>query len=231
MKLKGSYKNRHKRPRPQFAPIIQIECPGCGWKSQPNKTEPAECEYVLHLNNVHHGVLDCFFCDPARVSRGLRLLPDFATLAAHCKNFHPKIIQELVTDGIWKSGQVFKLLHSKNEGEMPMSLARPVTTNVGGIAPRTTNWLRDTDVSEKKQKVTIVDARADETGRSAVILKLKLASGIRLDSLKTNNPNFKILFDAFGEDEAKWKGKTVSLFLEYDQFTERNWRRYSPNTA
>jgi len=114
VKLKGSYKNRHKRSRPAFAPVIQIECPGCGWKGQPDKTEPAEVEYVLHLVNVHHGPMDCFFCDPARVSRGLRLLPDFATLAAHVKTFHPEIIQGLVTDGVWKSGPVFDLIHKED---------------------------------------------------------------------------------------------------------------------
>lgn len=90
MKLSGSYKGKRKRVSPPA--FVQIECPGCGWKGSPNVINEAEAEYVLHLENIHHGILDCAFCDPSTVSCGLRFLPSFETLAAHVKHFHPEII-------------------------------------------------------------------------------------------------------------------------------------------
>lgn len=44
-------------------------------------------EYVLHLNNVHHGILECAFCDAGR-DKGIRYLPSFETLASHVHHFH-----------------------------------------------------------------------------------------------------------------------------------------------
>lgn len=87
MKLPGRYKGTRKRHAPPQ--IIIIECPGCGWRSQPGKSEEADIEYVLHLSNVHHGTLECAFC-PKNVRGGLRYLPDFQTLAAHVRHYHPE---------------------------------------------------------------------------------------------------------------------------------------------
>ena len=87
-KLCGSYKGKRKH---QPAPVIIIvECPSCGWRTQPNEIYTAEIEYVLHLENVHHGILTCAFCDPATTNRGQRILPSFETLAAHVRHFHPE---------------------------------------------------------------------------------------------------------------------------------------------
>ena len=83
-KLPGRYKGTRRRHDPPAQVIF--ECPGCGWKSQPNKPEVAEMEYCLHLNNVHHGILECAFCH----ATGVRFLPDFATLSAHVRYFHPE---------------------------------------------------------------------------------------------------------------------------------------------
>lgn len=91
-KLPGRYKGTRKRQPPPV--IVQIECPGCGWKGNPNKLWPAEAEYVLHLNDVHYSVLECAFCSES-VSRGIRCLPDFATLAAHCSIYHRDILDRL----------------------------------------------------------------------------------------------------------------------------------------
>ena len=194
----------------------------------------AEIEYVLHLENVHHGILECAFCNPAVANRGQRMLPTFETLAAHVRHFHPEKFQDCVEDSVGAIPAKAFQWYKSNSGEITdMALARPVVSSpAGGPSPRTNNWLRDTDVSTSKQNVKIIDARPDESGRAAVVLKLKLANGeTRLDSLKANNPNFKILFDAFGEDEKGWKNKNVLLFLEYDEFSERNWRRYSTLNA
>lgn len=111
-----------------------------------------------------------------------------------------------------------------------MPLQRPIVPGTAAVpgGKSAGNWLRDEDVTDKLQVVKIMDARPDVSGRSAVIVKLQMANGqMRLDSLKANNPNFSILFNAFGEDEKAWAGRYVNLFLEFDKFTERNWRRYS----
>lgn len=93
MKLKGAYKGTRKRHAPPA--LIIIECPACGFRTAGAKPEEAEMEYVLHINNVHSGPLECAFC-PDSVGRGLRYLPDFATLAAHVHHFHA---QEKLADG------------------------------------------------------------------------------------------------------------------------------------
>jgi hypothetical protein len=88
-KLPGRYKGTRKRkPRPE---IIWIECPGCGWRGHPGKLFNAEAEYVLHLEKIHYGILECAFCDTS-ICRGLRLLPDFETLASHVRSVHPEIV-------------------------------------------------------------------------------------------------------------------------------------------
>ena len=86
-KFRGYKANR----RTSEAPVLVIfECPGCGFRTQGAKPEEAEIEYVLHLNNVHHGPLECAFCD-RRAGNGVRWLPCFATLARHTQFFHREV--------------------------------------------------------------------------------------------------------------------------------------------
>lgn len=94
-KLPGRYKGTRKRTAPPV--IVQIECPGCGWKGTPGKLEPAEMEYVAHLSNIHYGLLECAFCD-CGISRGLRFLPDFATLARHVHLFHADVLAQIAKE-------------------------------------------------------------------------------------------------------------------------------------
>lgn len=227
--LYPAYKGNRKRKAPPD--IIQMECPGCGWKGKPAKTQKAEIEYVLHLNNVHHGLLDCAFCYS---DSPCRFLPDFATLASHVQNFHPDIAPD-DSEAIPPKAFVYHNLEGENLASQAKEviqgenmLARPVNP-AGGNTPagRLNNWLKDSDVTDTPQRAQIVEARSDDSGRAAVIIKVKLAAGNRLDSLKANNPNFKILVDAFGLDEKDWKGKMITIGLEYDAFGERNWRRYA----
>lgn len=97
-KLPGRYKGTRKRQEPPV--IVQIECPGCGWKGEANRLEPAEMEYLLHLTDHHYSVLECAFCDQS-VSRGIRCLPDFGTLAAHCSVYHRDILEGLRRQRGW----------------------------------------------------------------------------------------------------------------------------------
>lgn len=52
-KLEGSYKNRHKRNRPDPPVFFSIECPGCGWKSGMGRPEEVERKYIMHIKRVH----------------------------------------------------------------------------------------------------------------------------------------------------------------------------------
>lgn len=94
-KLPGRYKGNRKRQKPPV--IVQVECPACGWKGTPGKLEPAEMEYVLHLTNVHYGLLECAFCDRS-VSRGLRCLPDFGSLSRHVHLFHAETLRQIAQE-------------------------------------------------------------------------------------------------------------------------------------
>lgn len=90
-RLPGRYKGTRRRQAPRV--YIQIECPGCGWQGEVNEIPLAEMEYLVHLKNVHYGIMECAFCTN-EISRGLRCLPDFATLAAHVKSFHGSLTME-----------------------------------------------------------------------------------------------------------------------------------------
>ncbi len=95
-KLPGRYKgNRKRAPSPN---LVIIECPACGWLTQPAIITEAEIDYVLHIENIHHGILECAFCDPATVNRGQRILPTFETLAAHVRHFHPEKFEDCPED-------------------------------------------------------------------------------------------------------------------------------------
>lgn len=230
--LPGRYKGtRKKHPAPV---LITIECPGCGWKSRQAKPEFAEKSYVAHLDVVHYGPLECAFCDDT-IPRSVRFCPDFNTLAQHVQGFHPNRAIAGDPEAIppyafnFGDGEMRHHVSSLNGGN-DMPLQRPIVPGTAAVpgGKSAGNWLRDEDVTDKLQVVKIMDARPDVSGRSAVIVKLQMANGqMRLDSLKANNPNFSILFNAFGEDEKAWAGRYVNLFLEFDKFTERNWRRYS----
>lgn len=95
-KLPGAYKGTRKHSPPKA--VVIIECPACGWRTQPNELQTAEIEYVLHIENIHHGILSCAFCDPTATNRGQRILPTFETLAAHVRHFHPERFHDCAED-------------------------------------------------------------------------------------------------------------------------------------
>jgi len=92
-KLPGKYKGERKKKTPPI--LVQIECPGCGWKGDVlQNLWSAEAQYLDHLLRTHYSILECAFCSED-VSRGLRCLPNFASLAAHVRSRHGDIVQKI----------------------------------------------------------------------------------------------------------------------------------------
>lgn len=88
-KLPERYKGKRRSLASKTGPdFVQIICSGCDWKSRAGKAVNAEMEYLLHLDKVHYGILECAFCG-AELSRGIRCHGSFGALAHHVKVFHP----------------------------------------------------------------------------------------------------------------------------------------------
>jgi hypothetical protein len=110
-----------------------------------------------------------------------------------------------------------------NEKEKTEMLQKPGNTK-RSFTGKTTAWLSDQMLNSSPRKVIIVEARGD-TGGTSVIVKLDIEGKIVFDTWRHTNPNFDIAVEYLGADEKKWKGSVCEMFLEYDDFAERNWRR------
>lgn len=169
--------------------------------------------------------LECAFCD--------FLAFDFSDLSLHVVKEHKKgeyttvekteTVQETAIR--WKSecdeaNEKLQFLEDEN------MLVKPgLATGRRGFTGKKTQWLKDEDLRETPTKVIILDAKADRGG-DAVIVKLDLGAGVVVfDTWRSTNPNFVIAIEELGEDESKWKKKEMEMFLERDDFSERNWRR------
>lgn len=64
-----------------------------------------------------------------------------------------------------------------------------------------------------------------------LVVKLKFKGEFILWTLRANNPNLETLGDAFGDDETKWSGNEVELYIEEDNFTGKKWIRSEAVTA
>jgi hypothetical protein len=113
----------------------------------------------------------------------------------------------------------------KRQGRKDMLQKRSGTTR-GAFAGKRTDWLQDSHLTIEQQKVKIVDAQEGQSGNS-VIVKLDIAGTVVFDTWRNTNPNFDLAVDALGSEVKKWKGKVCTMFLEYDEFADRNWRRVS----
>ncbi len=80
------------------------------------------------------------------------------------------------------------------------------------------------------QLATIQDARMqpdnfNPNSPDVLVVKLKFKGEFILWTLRANNPSLEELGDAFGDDETKWNGKEIELFIEEDNFTGKKWIR------
>lgn len=168
--------------------------------------------------------LECAFCPFHGV--------DFYDLAEHVRKTHRKDEYTTVekTESVeetairWKSEADQcneKLDFLQGEKEM---LQKPGTGRKS-FTGRKTQWLKDEDLKKEPTKVTILDARADNGG-TQVIVKLDLGAGVVVfDTWRSTNPNFVLAIEELGEDESKWKKTEMEMFLEFDEFADRSWRR------
>jgi hypothetical protein len=80
------------------------------------------------------------------------------------------------------------------------------------------------------QLANIADARVqdDNFGKDrpqVVVVKLRFKGEFILWTLRSNNPSLEVLGDAFGDDETKWNGRDIELYIEEDTFDGKKWIR------
>jgi hypothetical protein len=63
--------------------------------------------------------------------------------------------------------------------------------------------------------------------QNVVVVKLALKGNTYLWTLRNQNPNLDILCDTFGEDELKWIGEEIQMYVEVDDFDNKSWIRVS----
>jgi hypothetical protein len=85
-------------------------------------------------------------------------------------------------------------------------------------------------LSSTHQLATIQDARIqpdnfNPNAPEVLVVKLKFKGEFILWTLRANNPNLEELGDSFGDDESKWSGKEIELFVEEDNFSGKKWIR------
>jgi hypothetical protein len=79
-KIPGRYKGTRKR---KVSPaIVRVECPGCGWHSDPLKLNLAEQQYHRHLLRFHYSALHCPYCQNE--------YPNFDAISLHIREDHKK---------------------------------------------------------------------------------------------------------------------------------------------
>jgi hypothetical protein len=90
-------------------------------------------------------------------------------------------------------------------------------------------YLKTENVNFDKRTANIIACRVEDDafkpGQQAVVAKIAFAGNTYLWTIRLDNPNLDILCDAFGDDEQKWVGKDFLLFLETDEFTNKNYTR------
>lgn len=180
---------------------------------------------IWHLEDhiLMNHALECAFCD--------FVAEDFSDLSLHVVRDHKKGEYTTVekTETVeetairWQSecdeaNEKLKFLEDSEMLQKPGSARKSFTG-------KKTRWLQDSDLNEKPSKAVIVAAKAD-TGGTSVIVKLDLGAGVVVfDTWRHTNPNFDIAVEELGADETKWAGSEMEMFLEYDSFSDRNWRR------
>jgi hypothetical protein len=118
-------------------------------------------------------------------------------------------------------------------------LPSPTTTanqNQGGAGRRNQQrqntgyeYITLKDLNHNKKLTKVIDVRQNESQAqnrfNDIILKVAFDGRTRLYGLKTSNPVFKTLFDAWGGNENDWVDHEFYLYTEQDDFTGREFAR------
>ena len=101
--------------------------------------------------------------------------------------------------------------------------AAPRRGKTGGL-----RYLKNEDLSanhETDAKIQAVKPDANNRFGAAVVLKLTLNGTVIFWTVRTKNPNYKILTDKLGHEENDWVGQKILLKLEQDDFSESYFPR------
>lgn len=84
-------------------------------------------------------------------------------------------------------------------------------------------YLKSEDLTKEPQLAKILGVRATPNSRyNDVLIKVELPGGkTRFLGLRTKDPRFSIMYNAFGSDEESWTGQSFEIALRYDDFSER----------
>jgi hypothetical protein len=88
-------------------------------------------------------------------------------------------------------------------------------------------FLKAEHLSTEKRALSILGARAerDRWDNPSVLMKVRYDGKLFLWQVNDKSPNFDLLIDILGDDEAKWVGNDVIVYLEQDELTTRYYPR------
>lgn len=90
-------------------------------------------------------------------------------------------------------------------------------------------WLKIEHLSSEKRILSILKARGekDRWKNPSVVMQVRYDGKLFLWQPNAKNPNYDLLIDILGQDESKWPGNDVMIFLEEDELTTRLFPRVS----
>lgn len=89
-------------------------------------------------------------------------------------------------------------------------------------------YLKAENLTFEKKPAKVLAVKINEAGKnkfSDVVLKVMYSGALYLFGLKISNPNYAILLDCWGPNDKTWIDKEFLVFLEQDEFDNRNWVR------
>jgi hypothetical protein len=192
--------------------------------------------FLYHLEQVHYGILECAFCETS-VSRGIKCLPDFASLAAHVKAMHgEKQLDWIEGEAIVYEGlPPFAFNQIKIEkGELIMLPAPKQAKGDQGQGGRGRGGARERQepavpflkvehLTNDPVTAKVLGVRTENVGWNDIVVKLAIKGRSFFLGLKADNPNYSVLINGLGRDENKWMGEEILIGNELNEFYEKNF--------
>jgi hypothetical protein len=143
-------------------------------------------------------MLDCLFCD--------RSFADFGPLAAHVTRAH-----EIHREQTFPSGRPF----TKARGTRMSNIPTP-SHDDGSGGRDLPDFLKASHIGKvgATVKATLIGDEArviDGNFGRQLIVNLKIGKTVFGWSVKLDTPNHRLLYDRFGANPKRWKGKTLTL--------------------
>jgi hypothetical protein len=79
------------------------------------------------------------------------------------------------------------------------------------------------DLTEEPKRAKILGVQTQNTGFNDIIVKIAIGGRSYFLGLKASNPNYELLFKAFGDNENKWVGEEFTIGLNWNEFYEKNF--------